>query len=124
MCAVRTQAERAVNWYDMVCQQLEVLRLSVRKHADKDEVVPPDWMFEKVKTEIQNLRQLADFPNLPEVDVWLGPEGEIGLTWEKGDSSFDLIFGPDKITARLTIELKQRVIDKKDVPSELAKFAA
>lgn len=121
---MQTQLERGVDWYDMVCQQLEVLRLNARKYADKDEVVPPDWFFEKVKTEIQDLRQLADFPNLPEVDVWLGPEGEIGLTWERAERSFDLIFGPKKITARLTIDLKQQLIDKKDVPSELAKFAA
>lgn len=125
MCAMQ-QLERAVDWYDIVCQQIDVLREDARKYADKDEVVPPDWFFDKVKDEIQNLRQLANYPTIPVPDVWLAPEGQIGLTWDgdAGEKSFDLIFGLQKVTARLTVAFKQQIVETKDVPATLAQLAA
>ena len=112
------------DWYEDFCQRLESLRLNAAKYADKEEVVPPDWAFIKVKNEIQNMRQLAGFPSLPVPDVWLGPEGDIGLTWEAGERTLDLIFGWGQFTARLTDNLRQQLIDQKDVPNVLAELAA
>ena len=123
MCAMQ-QLERALDWYDLVCQQLDLLRADAHKYADEGDVIPPDGMFEYVKKQIQDIRQLADFPAIPVPDVWLGPEGQIGLTWQLGERKIELIFGEQKFTARLTDDLNQQLIDKKDVPLMLAQLAA
>ena len=113
-----------LDWYEEFCQRLEALRVNAPKYADKDEVIPPDWAFLKVRNEVQNIRQLAGFPTVPVPDVWLGPEGDIGLTWDAGERSFDLIFGWGRFTARLSDDSKQELIEQKDVPLILAQLAA
>lgn len=112
------------DWYEEFCQRLEALRANAPRYADHDEVVPPDWAFAKVRNEIQNIRQLAGFPSVSVPDVWLGPEGYIGLTWERGERTLELIFGWGKFTARLSDNSKQQLIEPKDLPGVLAQFAA
>lgn len=118
------QIQRATDWYDLVCQQLDLLRADAHKYADEDDVIPSDGMFDFVKQQMQDIRQLADFPAIPVPDVWLGPDGQIGLTWEMGKRKVELIFSAKKLTARLTDDLQQQLIDKKDVPLMLAQLAA
>ena len=112
------------DWYDEVCQRLEYLRHNAGKYADPDEVIPEEQFFEDVKESVGQLRQQANFPSIPSPEVWLGPEGDIGLTWDIGERSFDLIFGENRFLARLTTGLKQEVIEPSAVPSVLAKLAA
>lgn len=116
--------EQATDWYDEICQQLDLLRDESKMHTSQDEVIPSDALFDIVKHEFQIIRQLAEFPNIPAPDVWLGPEGDIGLTWDFKDSSFDMIFGDTQFTARVTKALKQEIIERKDVPCTLKKLVA
>lgn len=124
MSSVIQHKDAPTDWYEEFCQRLEVMRQNAHQYADKDEVVPPDWAFAKVRNEVQNIRKLAGFPPLSVPDVWLGPEGDIGLTWDFGDRSLDLIFGWGKFTARLTDSSKQQLIEQNDVPKVLAQMAA
>ncbi len=124
MSSVIRHHEPSLDWYEEFCQRLESLRLNAPKYADKDEVIPPDWAFIKVRNEIQNIRRLAGFPSVPVPDVWLGPDGDIGLTWDVGERTLDLIFGWGQFTARFSNESKQQLIEQKDVPSVLAQLAA
>lgn len=118
------QLEIRTDWFEETCQRLDALRLNAHKYGDKDEILPPDRLYDLVKDNIQNLRQLAGFPALTTPDVWLGPGGEIGLTWDAGERSFDLIFGTRRLTARLTEGTHQQLIEPKDVPPVLMQFAA
>jgi hypothetical protein len=122
------QLEKAVDWYDAVCQRLEVLRLECLKDARSGQcgTVPPNGLFQHVKQQMQDLRRLAGFPaNLPVADVWLGPEGEIGLTWEfDDDKSVDLIYGAKCFVIRFTDDLKQHKVEPKNLPRLLATLAA
>lgn len=118
------QLEIRTDWFEETCQRLDALRFNAHKYADKDEILPPDKLYDVVKDNIQNLRQLAGFPALTTPDVWLGPGGEIGLTWDAGDRSFDLIFGKRRLTARLTEGTQQQLIEPKNVPTVLVQFAA
>jgi hypothetical protein len=118
------QLEIRTDWFEEICQRLDALRLNAHKYADKDEILPPDKLYDVVKDNIQNLRQLAGFPTLTTPDVWLGPGGEIGVTWDAGDRSFDLVFGKRRLTARLTDGTQQQLVEPKDVPTVLTQFAA
>ena len=118
------QLETKTDWFEEICQQLDILRLNARKYKDEDEIIPSDTLVEVVKDTIQNLRQLADFPSLKMPDVWLAPGGEIGVTWDAGDKSFDLVFGEKRLTARLTDGTNQQLVANKDVPTVLTQFAA
>ncbi len=117
--------EQATDWFDEICQQLDMLRIESQAKEPVDEIAPPDWLFDAVKDDFQKIRQLAGFPQIPVPDLWIGPEGDIGLTWDLDGRSFDMIFGREKFTARLTtVDFKQQVIERKDVPRTLAKLVA
>lgn len=118
------KTEQATDWYDEICQQLDLLREDSKNHPSPEEIAPSDTLFAIVKNEFQIIRQLAGFPDIPAPDVWLGPEGDIGLTWDFDDSSFDMIFGNERFVARLTVALKQQLIERKDVPCTLKKLVA
>jgi hypothetical protein len=124
MIPTAQEAKIPTAWFDEISQRLDTLRLSAHKYADEGEVLPPDNLYNVVKDTIQNLRQLADFPSLKTPDVWLGPGGEIGLTWDADDSSFDLLFSQKCLTARLTKGTEQRLVEHKDLPCVLTQFAA
>ena len=66
----------------------------------------------------------AGFPDLVTPDVWLGPDGEIGVTWESGERSLELMFFDLTFVARLTVDSDETVLERKVVPVELKKFAA
>lgn len=116
--------EQATDWYDEICQKLDLLREESKAFRSPDEIAPSDALFEIAKNEFRIIRQLAGFPNIPVPDVWLGPEGDIGLTWDFDDTSFDIIFGDEKFTARLTMELEQELIERRNVPCTLKKLVA
>ncbi len=121
------QAEQAVEWYNQVCHRLELLRLECLKDAETEGcIVPPDTLFGYVKEDVQRLMELASFPpNMPVADVWLGPEGEIGLTWLFSDEvSVDAIYGGPDLVLTLTEDLKQTSIKQQDLPVLMAKLAA
>lgn len=118
------QLQRGTDWYDLVCQQLDALREDARRYPEPDTIVPEDGFFELVKTRMQDFRRLAGNPAIPTPDVWLGPNGEIGLTWDAGERSFELVFSPTQFTARLSVDLDQQLLDTQDVPLVLAQLAA
>lgn len=119
------QLQRAIDWYDRICQQLNDLKIRAHKYQDEGEVLPSDNMFEFVKMQIEDIRRLADFPTIPPADVWLGPEGQIGITLEFDNESIELIFSNEhSITARHINELEQTLIEKKDIPITLKRLAA
>jgi len=107
-----------------MCQRLDTLKTSAPKYADKDDVLPSCGLYEVAKQTVQDLRRLAGFPNLSTPDVWLGPDGEIGLTWESAARSLELVFCDSGLIARLTIDTAESVLEPKVVPVELKKFAA
>jgi hypothetical protein len=121
------QIEREVEWYNEVCQRLEALRSECLKDAETEGcIVPPNCLFDHVKEHVQVLMELASFPpHMPVADVWLGPEGEIGLTWHFGeDTTVDAIYGGPELVLRLTQDLKQSLIKQQELPCLLAKLAA
>ena len=111
------------DWYEDTCQQLDHIQATAAKFADKDEIVPPNSLYSEVKDKLKDLKQLAGFPALLLPDVCLSPTGDICLTWDAGEKSFDLIFG-SKLTARLTTGFNQTVLEPKDIPVVLRQFAA
>lgn len=120
------QLHSSVDWFDATCQRLEALRLECAEYEKSGEQVPPGSLFEKAKLATENLRLLAGFPpNLPVADAWIGPECELGLTWEFGaGSSIDLVFAPEKLAIRHTKDLTQQTIEPSQLPSLLAKLSA
>lgn len=113
-----------IDWYEEICQRLDALKRSASEYADEGEVMPSCGLYDFAKQTVQDLRQLAGFPNLSTPDVWLGPDGQIGLTWESGDRMLELIFSDSRLLARFTIDSKEAVLEPKVVPLELNKFAA
>lgn len=111
-----------LDWFEEFCQRLESLRQNAPQYADKDELLAADKLYDVVKDNIQNLRELAGFPTLTTPDVWLGPGGEIGVTWDAGDRSFDLVFGKRRLTARLTEGTLQKLVEPKDIPTVVTQF--
>lgn len=124
MSSIIKHLKTRLDWYEEVCRRLDTLKQSAADYADEGDVLPACHLYEVAKKTIADLRQLADFPNLSTPDVWLGPDGEIGITWESGDRSLELMFFDSTIMARLTIESDQHVLEPKAVPVELKKFAA
>jgi hypothetical protein len=124
------QLEKPVDWYDLVCQRIDALRDECAKGKVEDEcrILPPAYVFDMVKKDVEDLRRLADFPkNLPVADVWLGPEGQLGLTWEfEDEKSIDLIYAPNKKVKiiRFTDDLEQHKVEPSQLPYLLAKLAA
>ena len=115
--------ENPKDWYEEVCHQLDALKCESLKYKDEDEILPPNALFERVKDDLQNLRQLADFPALSCPDVWFGPDGEIGITWESDDRSLELLFFDTSLQARLTIDTSQQILDSKDISAELKNYS-
>ncbi len=110
-------------WYEEICQQLDALRDNAKAHVDECEKAPSDERFEKVKEYVMRLRTLADYPNLPEAEVWIGPNQQIVITFETSEAELDLIFS-NKLTARLTIGKQQSLLKQTDIPKALQELAA
>lgn len=123
MPPVLEKPETRTDWFEEICQQLDALRHDAHEYREESDIIPQDEAFEIVKQAFQDLRRLADFPKLPKAHVWLGPEGQIGITWKYKGNSLDLIFG-QKFTARLTELGVQKLLAPKDVPTALSRIAA
>ncbi|MFA7338211.1 MAG: hypothetical protein WC028_15600 [Candidatus Obscuribacterales bacterium] len=124
MTSTIDQPETRLDWYEEICQRLDALNRGAYEYADEGEVLPPSGLYEFAKQTVSDLRQLAGFPNLSTPDVWLGPDGQIGLTWEAGNRSLELIVSGKRVLARLTIDSKQTVLEPMIVPFELKKIAS
>ena len=126
--AAMQQLAKPVDWYDLVCQRLDALREECAKGKLDDgcRAFPPSSVFDMAKKDVEDLRRLSGFPvNMPVADVWLGPEGQLGVTWEfEDDRSIDLIFAPKKKVIRFTDDLKQHKVEPKELPYLLARLAA
>ncbi len=118
MSSVIRQRKSHLDWYEELCQRLDALQKDGVEFADENDILPPAILFKQVKEIAKGFRRLA----LATPDVWFGPDGQIGLTWDAGERSFDLIFGA-KFTAHLMVGLKQKSVKPQDVPSILAQFA-
>jgi hypothetical protein len=123
MSSVIHNRQTRFDWYEEVCQRLDVLKKEAVEFADDGDVLPSTQLFELVKQAVQDLRRLTDF-QMVTPDVWLGPDGQIGLTWSKGDRSLDLIYSESRLTTRLTVGDKQQTVEPGFVPLELKQFAA
>jgi hypothetical protein len=124
MIAKTHQPNINADWYEEVCRQLDALKKDAVDYADEGDVLPHGELFDAVKQNLQQFRQLAGFPTLGTPDAWLGPDGQIGITWNTNARSFDLIFSKSRLTARLTVGLEQQLIDANMVPLALKQFAA
>jgi len=125
--AVKDRIEVETDWYDLICQELDDLREDVRTSAcDEDQpVAPHEDLFDFVKKDLEKIRQVTGFgKNVPDPLLWLGPEGQIGLTWKfkSKNASVDLVYGR-KFFARKTIDSIQEVFDPRQIASALASLA-
>lgn len=124
--AVIDRVKKGTDWYDVVCQELDDLREELKTCAEDEDqpVAPPDGLFEHVKKDLENIRQVTGFAKgVPVPFVWLGPEGQIGLTWKFESASIDLVYGR-KFFARKTADNVQEVFDPRQIASVLASLAA
>jgi hypothetical protein len=124
MSSAIKQPKTHLDWYEELCRRLDVIKQGASEYADEGEVLPTSGLYEFAKQTVQDLRQLAGFPNLSTPDVWLGPDGEIGMTWESADRSLELMFFDLTVMARLTIDSNESVLQRNVIPLELKKFAA
>lgn len=111
----------STDWFDLVSQQLDALREEC--HAlDDGSIVPTDARFEVAKKTVENIRRLAEFPNMPEPDVWVGVNGEIGITWEFPPQFLELIIA-DNVFARVYDDREQAALELSRVPVILSKLS-
>jgi len=115
--------KQTVDWYDQVCQHLDILCNAVQNVQNEPEIPPPVTLFKLVKDDIQNIRRLSGFPTIETPGVWLGPDGQIGLTFENDTDCLDLIFRSEKLVSRLTVGEMTTAIDKNDIPAALLRFS-
>jgi hypothetical protein len=123
MSSLIEQQKTYPDWFEEVSQKLDVLRQEAIKFADDGDILPDDSFFEHVKQTVRDLRHLTNF-QLVTPDVWLGPDGQIGLTWTSGTRNFDLIFTPDSLIARSSVDGHQQTVEPSLIPIELKQFAA
>ncbi len=126
--APRTLERISTSWFDLICEQLDELRqdcMELRQTCEVDDnstIIPPDQRFDEAKFQIEKLRQLSNFPNLPDANVWLGPNGELGITWKFEDFyALELLF-KDSMTARVYNQTEQARIKLSEVPRILVKL--
>lgn len=121
----QTLEKPSIDWFDAVKQQLDELRLECRDVEDKS-TVPPESKFEEAKVQIEKLHRLAGFPKMPDANIWLGPSGELGITWRFPDAALELLFA-NSMYARIYDEKKQarlKISEVSRVLSKLVKGAA
>ena len=109
------------DWFDRINQQLDELRADCLAVEDRT-LVPPDVRFDQAKAFVEGLRKIADFPNLPEPDVWPGVNGEIGITLEFPNETLELVVG-HKIVARVSDESSEANLELSTLPQVLTRLA-
>jgi hypothetical protein len=112
----------STDWFDLVIQQLDLLREDCEL-VDEESVAPSHARFEMAKTAIENLRLLAEFPNLPEPDVWAGVNGEIGITLVFPRGTLELVI-IDRVHARILNSNEQAAVELSQVPVLLQRLSA
>ncbi len=75
------------------------------------------------KTTIENLRRLAEFPNLPEPDVWAGVNGDIGIRLVFPSATLELVI-IDRVYARILNNKEQAAVELSQVPVLLQQLSA
>jgi hypothetical protein len=110
----------STDWFDLVIQQLDALREDCGL-LDEGSIAPSVTQFETAKTTVENFRRLADFPNLPEPDVWAGVNGEIGITWQFASHALELVI-TDRVYARIFDSNEQAAVELSQVPVLLQKL--
>lgn len=116
----QTLERLSTDWFDIVKQKLDELQHDCLEVEDK-RTVPADARFEQARFEVEKLHRLTGFPNLPESNVWLGPAGEIGITWRFRNRALELLFA-DSMYARVYDGTEQARLRISDVPRILAKL--
>ncbi|MBS2010787.1 MAG: hypothetical protein JST01_27300 [Cyanobacteria bacterium SZAS TMP-1] len=118
------EIKQTIDWYDEVCHRLDLLHRDILALPDtEEELPPPEELYQFVKNDVQNIRRLAGFPSVETPDVWTGPDGEIGLTFEKDGDSLDLIYSTARLVAHLSIDDATSSIDREALPAALLRFA-
>ena len=119
------KAYKNPKWLIETSRRLNILKTASKKYQDPGEVLPPDDLYEEVKTALQNLIFSS---NLSYPDVWLGPDGEIGITWENNHAELELIFSADSsgsgsLLARKTYENGiTELLREQNISAEASKF--
>lgn len=124
MSPVMQRNETRTDWFEEISQQLDNLKRDAHECYEEGDIIPSDNSFEIVKGVLSDLRQLAEFPKgLPVAHVWIGPEGQIGISWKRENKTLELIFG-NKFVARFSVGAKQSIVPVPEVARALATFAA
>lgn len=119
-----SEFKQTIDWYDEVCHRLDLLHRDILALPDtEEELPPPEELYQFVKNDVQNIRRLAGFPVVETPDVWTGPDGEIGLTFEKGGDSLDLIYWAEGLVIHLTRNKVTEKVDSEALPAALQIFA-
>lgn len=113
----------STDWFDLVKQQLDLLREDCRQRGEDCVTSPSDAAFELAKLTVENFRRLADFPALPEPDIWAGVNGEIGIAWAFPDGTVELII-KDRVFARVFNKTHQAGLELSRVPVILSKLTS
>lgn len=101
----------SIDWFDSISQTLDGLRQDCLEVEDKT-TVPSDARFEKAKSEVEKLRRLADFPKMPEANIWIDPAGELGVTWRFPHGTLELLF-VEEMYARVYSDTQQTQLNLK-----------
>lgn len=109
------------DWCTEICRQLDLLAADISRTKSKTEILPSLNSIESVKSTLERLRLLTGSNiNLP--FLWLAPQGEIGLTWQKEGKTLDVVFGPE-FTVRLSQKKKQQKFAATDLAQLLSEMA-
>lgn len=104
------------DWCTEICRQLDLLHADIKQVGRKTDILPSADSIESVKSTLERLRLLTGSNiNLP--FLWLAPQGEIGLTWQKEGKTLDVVFGPEFI-----VRLSQKKKQHKYAGTELAQL--
>ncbi len=109
-----------VDWCSEICRQLDMLSADIARVGTRVKGLPSDHSIEAVKTTLERLRLMTD-SNISVPFLWLAPQGEIGLTWQKEGKTLDVIFGSEFIV-RLSLKKKQQKFAAKDLANLLSEM--
>jgi hypothetical protein len=79
-----------------------------------------DWI--KKSVEKARLWKSALISKMPTPHVWLGPQGEIGITWKTPTVHREIVQTAE-VTATVHFQDSQRLLKFDEIPAEMAKFA-
>ncbi|MBS1990196.1 MAG: hypothetical protein JSS83_06730 [Cyanobacteria bacterium SZAS LIN-3] len=119
-----SEFKQTIDWHDEVCHRLDLLHRDILALPDtEEELPPPEELYQLVKNDVQNIRRLAGFPVVETPDVWTGPDGEIGLTFEKDGDRLSLIYWEEGLVIHLTRNKVTEKVDSEALQAALQIFA-